>query len=135
MEGEKLICLKNDFENYGLINGVPASCTQSAFIDEDGETRISVLFEDEIKTELVLYNYPFEAHYRQNAQEEPWAMRRAFAEFDWAYAITVHKSQGSEWKKVLLADDGFFSRNLDDRKKWLYTAITRAKENLIWVQE
>ena len=135
MEGEKLICLKNDFENYGLINGVPASCTQSAFVDEDGELRASVLFEDELKSELVLYTHPFEAHYRQNAQEEPWAMRRSLAEFDWAYAITVHKSQGSEWRNVLLADDGFFSRNFGDRKKWLYTAITRAKENLIWVQE
>ena len=135
VECEKLICLKNDFDTYGLINGVPASCAGSAFLDEDGEWRISVLFEDELKTDMALYSHPFEAHYRTNAQEEPWAMRRGLAEFDWAYAITVHKSQGSEWRNVLLADDGFFSRNMDDRKKWLYTGITRAKEKFTWVQE
>ena len=135
LKGEKLICLKNDFEHYGLINGIPATCSESAYVDDDGELRMSALFEDEIKTDMAIYTYPFEAHYKTNAQEDPWIMRRSLAEFDWAYAITVHKSQGSEWKNVLLADDGFFSRNMDDRKKWLYTAITRAKENLIWVQE
>jgi ATP-dependent exoDNAse (exonuclease V) alpha subunit len=39
-----------------------------------------------------------------------------------AYAITVHKSQGSEWLRVLILDD----HTSNDRKEWLYTAITRA---------
>ncbi|MBK8246332.1 MAG: ATP-binding domain-containing protein [Gemmatimonadetes bacterium] len=38
-----------------------------------------------------------------------------------SYAITVHSAQGSEWDHVLIAQDG----NRD--RKWLYTAITRAK--------
>jgi exodeoxyribonuclease-5 len=42
--------------------------------------------------------------------------------FALAYAITVHKAQGSEWPRVLILDefDG------TDRARWLYTAITRA---------
>ena len=47
-----------------------------------------------------------------------------------AYALTVHKSQGGEWKKVLLVlppeRSPIFNRNL------LYTAVTRAKEEL-WI--
>ena len=57
-----------------------------------------------------------------------------FEEFELAYAITVHKSQGSEYKTVIfsamaaITDWGDFSnRNL------LYTAVTRAKDNVIMV--
>ena len=48
-----------------------------------------------------------------------------------SYATTVHKSQGSEFKAVILVlDEGselLFTRNL------LYTAVTRAKELLVVV--
>jgi len=48
-----------------------------------------------------------------------------------AYAITVHKSQGSEWNAVILplleGYDRLFTRNL------LYTAVTRAKKLLVIV--
>ena len=51
-------------------------------------------------------------------------------EFAYAYAITTHKAQGSEWDKVLVIEEPFpFS--LEDHKKWLYTACTRAKEKLV----
>ncbi len=53
------------------------------------------------------------------------------SELEHAYAITVHKSQGSEYRAViLLAIDG--SPQLLSRKV-LYTAVTRAKELLIIV--
>lgn len=42
-----------------------------------------------------------------------------------SYAITVHSAQGSEWPRVLIAQDG----NRDP--KWLYTALTRAKERVM----
>jgi exodeoxyribonuclease-5 len=47
---------------------------------------------------------------------------RRRAAFALAYAITTHKSQGSEWPNVLVLDE--FSG--PDRARWLYTAITRA---------
>lgn len=49
--------------------------------------------------------------------------------FDFAYGITVHKSQGSEFDNVILFDENFSK----ERFKSLYTAITRAKKNLIIV--
>jgi exodeoxyribonuclease-5 len=50
--------------------------------------------------------------------------------FDWAYCITVHKAQGSEWQNVLVIEEGEFMFRGDMWKRWLYTATTRAKENL-----
>ena len=51
--------------------------------------------------------------------------------FDWAYAITVHKSQGSEWNHVTLYEDRMRSQDDDNWRRWLYTAVTRAKESLL----
>lgn len=51
--------------------------------------------------------------------------------FDWAYCITTHKSQGSEWKNVLIIEEGEFMFKGDLWRRWLYTAATRAKERLI----
>ena len=47
-----------------------------------------------------------------------------------AWAITVHKSQGSQWQNVTLFDEWY----RDDRKNWLYTAITRAAEKITIIQ-
>lgn len=49
-----------------------------------------------------------------------------------AYCLTVHKAQGSEWRRVLLAfpecgREGFLDRPL------LYTAITRARDSVLVV--
>lgn len=46
--------------------------------------------------------------------------------WDYAYAISGHKSQGSEWDDVIVVDDSF-----QDRDRWRYTAITRARKRLV----
>ena len=51
--------------------------------------------------------------------------------FDWAYCITTHKSQGSEWNNVLVIEEGSFLFKDDMWNRWLYTAVTRAKERLV----
>ena len=50
--------------------------------------------------------------------------------FDFGYAITVHKAQGSQAKKVLLFEERFKQMDDDMWKRWLYTAVTRAEEEL-----
>lgn len=48
----------------------------------------------------------------------------------YGYAITCHKAQGSEWKRVFL-DCQYYNNILSvDGFKWLYTGITRATERL-----
>ena len=73
---------------------------------------------------------------KANDLKLPDKMNRShWDEFDYAYAITCHKSQGSQWDKVVVIDESaVFGRRGDDEdipKRWLYTAITRAAEALI----
>lgn len=53
-------------------------------------------------------------------------LKRTDQSATYAYAITVHKSQGSEWPKVCLYDDNFGLSSADFRRRYLYTAVTRA---------
>ncbi|WP_224490128.1 ATP-dependent DNA helicase [Robertkochia flava] len=47
-----------------------------------------------------------------------------------SYAITCHKSQGGQWKNVFI-EQPFLPNGIDrDYLRWLYTAVTRASENL-----
>ena len=51
-------------------------------------------------------------------------------EFAYGYAITCHKSQGSEFEKVLVLEESFpFEKK--EHARWLYTACTRASEKLV----
>ena len=52
--------------------------------------------------------------------------------FEYAYAITVHLSQGSQMDKVLYLHEGMM-RNKEDNKKLMYTAITRAVSSIVIV--
>ena len=51
---------------------------------------------------------------------------------EYAYAITCHASQGSQYSKVLYMHEDFM-RDSDDRKKLIYTALSRAIESVIVV--
>ena len=49
-------------------------------------------------------------------------------QFTFAYALTVHKAQGSEWASVVLFDKS--AQFGDNKAKWLYTGITRASQSI-----
>ena len=57
--------------------------------------------------------------------------KNKFEEFSLAYAISVHKSQGSEYDNVILVLPKSMKRMLYN--KLIYTAVTRAKKSLIIV--
>lgn len=48
-----------------------------------------------------------------------------------SYAITCHKAQGGQWKNAFV-DQGYLTDEMVNKEylRWLYTAITRAQENL-----
>lgn len=52
----------------------------------------------------------------------------------YAYAVTCHKAQGGQWKRVFI-DQGYLSEEMisPDYYRWLYTAFTRATERLYLV--
>lgn len=54
-------------------------------------------------------------------------------DFNYGYAITGHRAQGSEWDKVLVFEEKFpFDR--EEHARWLYTAATRASSRLVLVR-
>lgn len=50
--------------------------------------------------------------------------------FDYGFAITGHKAQGSQWNKVLVFEENF-PREGEEHDRWLYTAATRASDKLV----
>ncbi len=51
-----------------------------------------------------------------------------------AYAVTCHKAQGGQWKKVFVDPGQISDEQLnDDFYRWLYTALTRASETVYLV--
>ncbi|MEM8896002.1 MAG: AAA family ATPase [Bacteroidota bacterium] len=51
-----------------------------------------------------------------------------------AYALTCHKSQGGQWQAVFI-DQGYMTEEMINHEfiKWLYTAVTRARQELFLV--
>ncbi len=131
--GDKLICLRNNV-GKGLFNGL--MCEVVDVLDLfDASIALLVQLETggkPVKVEALRAH--FDAYVDAEAMNNVrWYDRARCDEFDFGYAITVHKAQGSQWDSVLLYDDGFLSWKREERKKWLYTACTRAAKRLIIV--
>ncbi len=64
-------------------------------------------------------------------KQNPWfnALQVKFA-----YALTCHKTQGGQWKQVFVDSSLNLKEELEKEDlRWLYTAITRAQEQLYFV--
>lgn len=69
----------------------------------------------------------------KNRRDWGWTPQSELEYFEYAYAITVHLSQGSEYSRVLFIDEDF--GNSETLKRLRYTAITRARDSIIWVKK
>lgn len=133
--GEKIICLKNNAEEY-LFNGLMCEVVEVGELLDVG-IQLKILREtDEPGAEpssVVALRAHFELYQDKEALNNvKWWEKDGVDEFDFGYAITVHKAQGSQWENVLLWDDKMFvGWNKRDRPKWLYTGITRAMERVV----
>lgn len=54
--------------------------------------------------------------------------------FNYAYCLSAHKSQGSEWPRVVFVEEKWPTQ-YDLRKKLLYTAATRCSQNLVVIKK
>lgn len=122
MAGDKLVCLRNNHE-IGLLNGQLWEADSDS-LAADPYVQIDLRGDDNAKLRVSAH-----AAYFHGSKPDMWTRKDA-EEFDYGYALTVHKSQGSQWGDVLLFDE-WYSR---ERKEWLYTAITRASERIDVVQ-
>ncbi len=157
IDGEKLVCTLNDWSkpldekgNFHLVNGIVGEC----YNVREGEDGLAMLDFRPDFLENITYDLPFDtgvfrtgeychrygakACRLQNGrlvhEDNFEALRSArvkredtVCRFEFAYALTCHKAQGSEYDNVVVLDE---SRLFDNGASWLYTAITRAKKKL-----
>ena len=160
-EGEKLICTLNDWEKtldtgkkFHLVNGIIGTahdvCEQ---VDDLATMEFQADFLDygvKVPFDLGIFRYgKFRHGYGKRAvtlvdgtvvcEENYEVLRRLKAvseepicRFEFAYAITCHKAQGSEFDFVIVFDEArAFGQ---EQNRWLYTAITRARDKLMIVR-
>lgn len=126
--GDRLVCLRNNREKK-LLNGGLWDVESV----EDAGRRITMLVqnEDAIETKPTEVVVPRE-FFEGREENLKWEDRRGVDEFTYGYALTVHKSQGSQWDDVVLFDESRAFR--DEARRHLYTGITRAAERVTIVQ-
>lgn len=139
--GEKIICLRNQ-NDVGLINGMFIELDDvqvenehwlTAAIREDDGTRIGT---EGTKgpQRFKIYRGHFEDHvaFDRDRGDRDWKVKRThkLVEATFGWAITCHKAQGSGFDNVIVWDE-HFGRTDEDRRRWLYTAITRAEQGLV----
>ena len=160
VDGDKLICLRNYWDDYSmngdaLINGTIGILKNSfqSFRDiprfvKGNIRRFDILIGDLIVPETEDNYNMIDMDYKMILTGEKccdWKLSYALGklkakygeivpkEFTYAYAITVHKAQGSEWQKVVVLEESFpFDK--EEHARWLYTAATRASEKLVLIR-
>lgn len=125
--GERLVCLRNN-KQKGLLNGSMWTVKQRNG-RKRGMIRLDLVPEDGGRAARVSVLPEF---FSGDASEIPWPKRRNSDEFDFGYALTVHKAQGSQWDDVVLFDESFAFR--EHKMAWLYTGVTRAARSLTLVR-
>ncbi|PIV01073.1 hypothetical protein COS55_02475 [Candidatus Shapirobacteria bacterium CG03_land_8_20_14_0_80_40_19] len=125
---DRVVCLRNN-RAKGIFNGMLGSVFDIK--DKEGDfykARIAMDGEEGIYKGLI-YKAQFGAPEPINFTKERFRLRTHDI-FDFGYALTVHKAQGSQAKRVILFEERFSKSNDDEWRRWLYTGITRAEEEL-----
>lgn len=146
--GDKVICLKNNWDKItatgdALVNGTIGTIEEIAtypnpwlnpmcIIDFAPETIDKTDSRDQVFHELLM-DYKLITTKEATVNKENFRMfpkKLRPEQFDYGYCITVHKSQGSEYDKVLVLEEVL---KRADHARWLYTACTRAAKKLTLV--
>ncbi len=125
---DRVICLRNSYENH-IYNGMMGRIKSIEAITDDWgsyyKSRISLDGQEGYDFEgLISYNQ-FGTKETLHAEKTPEVEL-----FDYGYALTVHKAQGSQARRVIVFEEKFSSMDNEMWKRWLYTAVTRASEEL-----
>lgn len=131
---EQLVCLANDHKR-GLLNGGLWRVEVDAVSRSNDGVEIFVRSIDDPSTCLLADCWPHEflgAEQVAELDKLSWKQRAQRARFAYGYALTVHKSQGSEFDGVLVIDESATFR--EQAPRWLYTAVTRAAKQLVVVR-
>ncbi|MFH0773651.1 MAG: ATP-dependent RecD-like DNA helicase [bacterium] len=126
--GDRVICLRNNHEKH-IFNGMTGTILNIK--DESREwyyAKIQMDGEDGIYKGLISKDQ-FMSDAALNFTNRRSAIMAGDL-FDFGYALTVHKAQGSQAKRVILFEERFAKMDDEAWRRWLYTAVTRAEEEL-----
>lgn len=136
INGDKCICLKNYWDKGNLTNGTIGTINKIYTMNTE-LLKPMLLGSFETDTgdtyDFLSMDYKIFTEGKTTVNQDNW---RQFAkyerpmEFDYGYAITVHKSQGSEFDKIILFNE-YLGADREHYLRWLYTGITRASKKLI----
>jgi exodeoxyribonuclease-5 len=127
--GDRAICLRNNHD-IGILNG-STWIIDRCVPDLDKMTALLEMTSADDEAERVTC-HAWLHHFMAREDELKGFKQREYNEVGYGWAITTHKSQGSQFRDVLLFDE---SRQFGaDARKHLYTGITRASHKLTVVQ-
>ena len=154
--GERIIGLVNDRE-AGILNGQQLTVRETLGVTGRDDSRVlDIAVTTEYGVEMVLRAWAVgftgtDGETKARRQSSGPFRRPGVVAATFAHAITVHKAQGSQWGKVLVVDETAGLRSITGRnaqsngagpeqahaeaalmaKRWMYTAITRASNQII----
>ena len=137
--GERVICRQNNWniteKDIALVNGLAGTVTAcSGILDAKGKhfmmsyipDRTNIMFNDlQVNYEYFRSNTEHRKYLKNISNNMPWITGEFF---EYAYALSVHLSQGSEYDKGIILEE-FLRPQI--QKQLIYTAITRFKKSLI----
>ena len=126
--GDRLICLRN-VHDKALFNGSIWEAEEVSF--EENTSRMphikaQVMSQDEARDPMTVEILP--GFFNGKDKDYDWRIKRDYQEFTFGWAITCHKSQGSQWDDVTVFDESGAFR--EHSRNWLYTAVTRAADKV-----
>ena len=123
-KGDKVICLRNNRE-HGTFNGLMGTILH---VKENRGVTIECVVDcgdglilPGIRMLLEQFGQTFKSYKKVDPEIGLW---------DYGYAITCHKAQGSEWPRVLVLEELAMGWN---PARWSYTAATRASTGLVYI--
>ena len=146
MIGDRVVCNHNDWEMLSVVQNQPLVNGTMGIINSFSKNSITVprvgkvdLFQCGLSMEDGDNFDPLLMDAKLFMEHEPiitkqnfrWLKNFKIKPFEYAYCITCHKSQGSEYNKVLVLEE-YLKGN--EHKRWLYTACTRAAQKLVIVR-
>lgn len=137
---DKMICRHNNWDEqqdgFYLTNGLVGTITDINYSSLHRDL-IYVNFKPDFMRnpfKKLTLDYKYIKSDWKDRKDQGWiySSKKKVEYFEYAYAITVHLSQGSEYSRVLFMDEDFGDN--ETLRRLRYTAVTRAKDHLTWVK-
>ncbi len=127
--GDVVICQKNN-RRKGIYNGMMGQISGlNGVPDCDGSCQLlEATIEDFSGDQIYHGSIAREVFHQKEKGEQKFP--KDVALFDYGYALTVHKAQGSQAPKVIVIEERNRHMSDEDWARWLYTAVTRAEKEL-----